>query len=67
MADELDPKSEAHVNKRDRKHASRSKALMRTGLSKTFHTLNEIRRRRAEEAAARQVKEKSTPRKRKDS
>lgn len=40
---------------------------MRTGLSKTFHTLNEIRRRRAEEAAARQVKEKSTPRKRKDS
>jgi hypothetical protein len=68
VGDELDPRSEAHTEKRDRKRAKRSKALMRTGLAKTFHTIREIQRKRAEEVVERRAKEraKSPARKRTD-
>jgi hypothetical protein len=59
MSDDLDPKSEAHDRKRDKKRATKGDELMRTGLSKTFHTIAEIRRRRAEAVLERQERERA--------
>jgi hypothetical protein len=57
MSDELEPKVDARLRKRDGRRAARGKALMRTGLSKTFQTVLEIHRKRAEEIRDRQERE----------
>ena len=57
--DDLEPKESARARKRDGKRAARGKALMRTGLSKTFHTVIEIQRKRAEEVVAKRAREQA--------
>jgi hypothetical protein len=59
MSDELAPKESAKTRKRDGRRAARGKALMRTGLSKTFQTILEIRRKRAEEIVAKRAREQA--------
>lgn len=50
--DDLSPAESARAKRRDRDASARHRALMRTGLAKQFHTINQVIVERAASLAA---------------